>query len=516
MKAPQSNASQVTASNNARACFNCRETGHFIANCPYANNKLAASAFSNLMNRPRPALSGANRVPIRSNNTGNNNQQMRPPQQSFRRARVNHINAQEAQDAQGVVLGEFLVSSILATILFDSGASHSFVSSSFVEKHNIPTVLLKTPLLTRTPGGDIKCQLGCSWVRIILSAVEFLVDLVVLKSKGIDMILGMDWLSLHNGLISCADKVVHLTNPEGVQVTCHTRGSGPDPMVFSMEAKSLEEVLVVNEYLDILPEELLGMPLDRDIEFVIDLVPGTSPIAKRPYRMAASELAELKKQLEELQQSGFIRPSSSPWGAPVLFVKKKDGSMRMCVDYRGLNEVTIKNKYPLPRIDDLFDQLKGAKYFSKIDLRSGYHQLKIKESDIPKMAFVTRYGQFEFTVMSFGLTNAPAYFMNLMNKVFMKELDKFVIFFIDDILIYSKSVEEHEQHLRVVLEKLRAHKLYAKFRKCEFWLEKVAFLGHILTVEGVVVDPEKVEAVSNWQQPTNVSEIRSFLGLAGY
>jgi hypothetical protein len=199
-----------------------------------------------------------------------------------------------------------------------------------------------------------------------------------------------------------------------------------------------------------------------------------------------------------------------------LFVKKKDGSMRMCVDYHALNEVTIKNKYPLPRIDDLFDQLKGAKHFSKIDLRSGYHQLKIKESDIPKTAFVTRYGQYEFMVMSFGLTNAPTYFMNLMNKVFMEELDKFVIVFIDDILIYSKSVEEHEQHLRVVLGKLRAHKLYAKFSKCEFWLEKVAFLGHILTAEGVAVDSEKVEAVSSWQQPTNVSEIRSFLGLAGY
>jgi hypothetical protein len=203
-------------------------------------------------------------------------------------------------------------------------------------------------------------------------------------------------------------------------------------------------------------------------------------------------------------------------GAPVLFVKKKDGSMRLCVDYRALNEVTIKNKYPLPRIDDLFDQLKGAKHFSKIDLRSGYFQLKIRESDIPKTAFVTRYGQFEFTVMSFGLTNAPAYFMNLMNKVFMDELDKFVVVFINDILIYSKSVQEHEQHLRVVLEKLRIHKLYAKFSKCEFWLERVAFLGHILTAEDVAVDPEKVEAISNWQQPTNVSEIRSFLGLAGY
>jgi hypothetical protein len=227
----------------------------------------------------------------------------------------------------------------------------------------------------------------------------------------------------------------------------------------------------------VFPEELPGMPPDKDIEFVIDLIPGTSPIAKRPYRMAAPELAELKKQLGELQRGGFIRPRSSQWGAPVLFVENKDKSMRMCVDYHSLNEVTIKNKYPIPRIDDLFDQLKGSKYFLKVDLRSGYHQLKIRKSDIPKTAFVTRYGQYEFTVMSFGLTNAPTYFMNLMNKVFMEEMDKFVIVFIDDILVYSKSVEEHEQHLRVVLGKLRAHKMYAKFSKCEFWLEKISFLG---------------------------------------
>jgi hypothetical protein len=163
-----------------------------------------------------------------------------------------------------------------------------------------------------------------------------------------------------------------------------------------------------------------------------------------------------------------------------------------------LNEVTIKNKYSLPKIDDLFDQLKDAKYFLKVGLRSGYHQLKTRESDIPKTAFVTHYGQYEFTVMSFGLTNAPAYFMNLMNKVVMEELDKFVIVFIDDILVYSKSVEEHEQHLRVVLEKLRAHKLCAKFNKCEFWLEKISFLEHILRAEGVAVDPGKVKTLSNW------------------
>jgi hypothetical protein len=183
-----------------------------------------------------------------------------------------------------------------------------------------------------------------------------------------------------------------------------------------------------------------------------------------------NKLVELKLQIAELQQKGYIRPSSSPWGAPVLFVTKKDGSMRMCIDYRSLNEVTIKNKYPLPRIDDLFDQLQGAKYFSKIDLRSGYHQLRIKEADVQKTAFVTRYGQYEFTVMPFGRTNAPAFFMNLMNKVFMEELDKFVVVFIDDILIYSKSREDHEHHLRIVLRRLRAHQLYAKLSKFEIWL----------------------------------------------
>ena len=200
----------------------------------------------------------------------------------------------------------------------------------------------------------------------------------------------------------------------------------------------------------------------------------------------------------------------------MLFVKKKDGSMRLCVDYRDLNAVTIKNKYPLSRIDDLFDQLKGAKFFSKIDLRSGYHQLRVRQEDIPKTAFRTCYGLYEFTVMPFGLTNAPAFFMTLMNKVFMEELDRFVVVFIDDILVYSKSAEEHEQHLRVVLGKLRKHQLYAKFSKCEFWLQRVSFLGHVLIAEGVEVDPEKVKAVSEWKQPTSASEIRSFLGLAGY
>ena len=165
----------------------------------------------------------------------------------------------------------------------------------------------------------------------------------------------------------------------------------------------------------------------------------------------------------------------------------------MCVDYRSLNEVTIKNKYPLPRIDDLFDQLRGACVFSKIDLRSGYHQMKIRAANIPKIAFTTRYGLYEYTVMSFGLTNAPAYFMYLMNKVFMEFLDKFVVVFIDDILVFSKTEEEHAEHLRLVLQKLQEHKLYAKRSKCEFWLKEVSFLGHVVSNGGIAVDPSKVE-----------------------
>jgi hypothetical protein len=199
----------------------------------------------------------------------------------------------------------------------------------------------------------------------------------------------------------------------------------------------------------------------------------------------------------------------------VLFVEKKDGTQQMCVDYRSLNEVTNKNKYPLPWIEDLFDQMKGASMFSKIDLRLGYHQLKIREIDIPKTTFHTWYGLYEYTVMSFGLTNAPAYFMYLMNKVIMEYLDKFVVVFIDDILIFSKTVEEHEEHLRLVLEKLRSNQLYAKFSKCEFWLIEVTFLGHVISAGRVSVDPGKVKDVLNWMPPTTASEIWSFLGLAG-
>jgi hypothetical protein len=219
-------------------------------------------------------------------------------------------------------------------------------------------------------------------------------------------------------------------------------------------ANLIEDIRIVSEFPDVFPEELPDMPLERKVEFAIELIPGTAPISNRAYQVSEPELVELKKQIDELLEKGYIRPSISSWAALVLFMEKKDGTKRMCIDYRSLNEVTVKNKYPLPRIEDLFDQLRGASVFSKIDLRSGYHQLRIQPSNIPKTSFITKYGLYEFTVMSFGLTNAPAYFMYLMNNVFMDYLDKFVVVFIDDILIYSQNEQDHEEHLRKVLQRL--------------------------------------------------------------
>ena len=284
----------------------------------------------------------------------------------------------------------------------------------------------------------------------------------------------MDWLAKYGATIDCRRKMVTF-EPEGEDpfVFVGTVHGPRIPMIFVLRARDLlqgscigflasvvdttqvvpvrpEDTRLVCEFLDVFQEDLPGLPLHREIEFVIELAPGTEPVSRAPYRMAPAELKELKVQLQELLDMGFIRPSFSPWGAPVLFVKKKDGSLRMCIDYRELNKLTIKNKYPLPRIDDLFDQLQGKKVFSKIDLRSGYHQLRVKEGDIPKTAFRTRYGHYEFLVMSFGLTNAPAAFMDLMNRVFKDYLDQFVIVFINDILVYSQSESEHEQHLRLV------------------------------------------------------------------
>ncbi|GJS33664.1 putative nucleotidyltransferase, ribonuclease H [Tanacetum coccineum] len=304
-----------------------------------------------------------------------------------------------------------------------------------------------------------------------------------------DVTIGMDWLANHHAVIVCDEKIVRIPYGDEVLIVQVTKKETED----KSEEKRLEDMPTVRDFLEVFPKDLPGLPPTRQVEFKIDLVPGAAPVARAPYRLAPLELQELSTQLQELSDKGFIRPSSSPWGTPVLFVKNKDGSFWMCIDYRELNKLTVQNRYPLPRIDNLFDQLQGSRVYSKINLRSGYHQLKVQEEDIPKTAFRTCYGHYEFQVMPFGLTNALAVFMDLMNQVCKPYLDKFVIVFIDDILIYSKSKEEHAEHLKLILELLK---------KEEF--------------EGIHVDPAKIESIKDWASPKTPTEIRQFLGLAGY
>ena len=489
-----------------RTCFKCRQEGHTADRCPLRLTGIAQ------------------------------NQGAGAPHQG----RVFATNRTEAEKAGTVVTGTLPVLGHYALVLFDSGSSHSFISSAFVSHARLEVEPLHHVLSVSTPSGE--CMLSKEKVKacqIEIAGHVIEVTLIVLDMLDFDVILGMDWLAANHASIDCSRKEVTFNPPSMASFKFKGGGSKSLPQVISAiraskllsqgtwgilasvvdtrEADvSLSSEPVVRDYPDVFPEELPGLPPHREVEFAIELEPGTVPISRAPYRMAPAELKELKVQLQELLDKGFIRPSVSPWGAPVLFVKKKDGSMRLCIDYRELNKVTVKNRYPLPRIDDLFDQLQGATVFSKIDLRSGYHQLRIKDEDVPKTAFRSRYGHYEFIVMSFGLTNAPAVFMDLMNRVFREFLDTFVIVFIDDILIYSKTEAEHEEHLRMVLQTLRDNKLYAKFSKCEFWLKQVSFLGHVVSKAGVSVDPAKIEAVTGWTRPSTVSEVRSFLGLAGY
>jgi hypothetical protein len=286
-----------------------------------------------------------------------------------------------------------------------------------------------------------------------LSGRIFSINLIILSGQGIDVILGMSWMKLHKAVLDIAGRLIHLDSPVygkvilHLPVTSHIKAS-----VHHVAELKLEDIRVVRVFPNVFPDDLPEMPPERAIEFKIELQAGTAPIAKAPYKMPPVELKELKIQLRDLLDKGYICSSISPWGCSALFVEKKDKELRLCVDYRPLNAVTIKNKYPLSCIDIMFDQLAGAHVFSKIDLHFGYHQIKIRAEDIPKIAFTTRYGLFKYLVMSFGLMNAPTHFMYLMNSVFMLELDKFVVVFIDDILIYSRSMEEHEEHLRIILQ----------------------------------------------------------------
>nr|GFA93497.1 putative reverse transcriptase domain-containing protein [Tanacetum cinerariifolium] len=390
----------------------------------------------------------------------------------------------DAEHNQGpnVVTGTFLLNNHYATMLFDSRTDKIFVDIKFSHLIDIKPVKLNSSYEVELAVGKVvstnSILRGCT---LNLLSHLFDINLMPIELSTFDVKGGMDWLVERDALIVCGRKEVHVPYRNKTLVVKSDSGISRLKVISCIKArkyietgsqlfiakvtekepakKQLQDVPVICNFPEVFLGDLPGLPPPRQVEFKIELILGAAPVARAPYRLAPSELKELSNQLKELSEKGFIRLISSPWGAPVLFVKKKDGSFRMCIDYRELNKLTVKNRYPLPRIDDLFDQLQGSSVYSKIDLRSGYHQL------CPITAFRTRFGHFEFQVMLFGLTNAPAVFMDLMNRVCKPHLDKFVIVFIDDILIYSKNKEDHEKHLKTIMELLKNEKFIDAKRK---------------------------------------------------
>ncbi|GJU61187.1 putative reverse transcriptase domain-containing protein [Tanacetum coccineum] len=394
------NNQRGTGAGQKPTCYECRAQGHF--------------------NRDYLKLKNNNR----GNQAGNGNAL----------AKVYVVGRAGTNLDSNVVTGTFLLNNCYASVLFDTGADRSFVSTTFSSQIDIiPTTLDHYYDVELADGRIIRLNTILKGCTLNFLNHPFNIDLMPVELGSLDVIISMNWLAKYQVVIVCAEKIICI--PWG------------------------------NETLIVHGDDLPGLPSTRQVEFQIDLIPGVAPVARAPYRLAPSEMKELSKQLKELSDKGFIIPSSSLWGAPVLFVKKKDGSFQMCIDYREMKKLTVKNHYPLPRIDDLFDQLQGSSVYSKIDLQSGYHQLLVREEDIPKTAFRTRYGHYEFQVMKFGLTNTPLIFMDLMNRVCKPFLDKFMIVFIDDILIYSKNKKEHEEYLKAILELLKKEELYAKFAK---------------------------------------------------
>ncbi|GJR61574.1 putative reverse transcriptase domain-containing protein [Tanacetum coccineum] len=479
-----------------RTCFNCNRPGHLAKDCRGVSRNV------NPVNARNPTVRACYECGSTDHGRGNQGNQAR--------GRAFMLGAEEARQDPNIVTGTFTLNNHFATTLFDSGADYSFVSTTFIPLLGLEPSDLGFKYEIEIASGQLveidKVIKGC---KLEIKGYVFDIDLIPFGHGSFDVIIGMDWLSNYKAEIICHEKVVRIPLPDGnVLRVLGERLEEKARLLMSAKAseKKQDEIVVVRDFLEVFSNDLFGLLPIREIKFWILLTPGVTLVAKSPYLLAPSELEELSGQLKELQDHGFIRPSSSPWGVPILFVKKKDDTFRMCIDYRELNKLSVKNGYPLPRIDDLFDHLQGSQFYSKIDLRSGYHQLRVHEDDIIKTAFKTRYGHLEFTVMPFGLTNAPAVFMDLMNRVCRPYLDKFLIVFIDDILIYSKTREEHVEHLRLVLGLLKKEKLYAKFSKCEFWLREVQFLRHVINGDAIHVDPSKIEAVKNWKAPRTPTE----------
>jgi hypothetical protein len=492
------------------ACFNCNKVGHYSKDCPKSKMGVGSS-------------------------------------------KVLALNANLAQPECNRLIflkGKIAKPNILC--LLDTWASHNFIIRESAERMELHLEELKAPIEVHFVDGVAHpIILQTKGVPHQLGNWRGKVDLLVSTLGGMDCILGMEFITQNNVLIEGHNRLIRIPSKSGiVRVKAHELPCVGGPTIHFMLGKAWERECVggfgmmyvmrvldeyepkeaiklmtspkcikqvLEEFPDVMPDELPeNLPPRRRVHHAIEVMLGVAPPAKAPYRMSHEELKGLKVQLEELLTKGYIKPSKSPYGAPVLFVHKKDGTLRMCVDYRALNKATVKNRYPLPRIDDLFDRLLGAKVFSRIDLRLGYYQIRITEGDEEKTAYRTRYGSYEFLVMPFGLTNAPTTFCTFMNDIFREWLDDFVVVYIDDILIYSGSLEEHAEHLRKVFQRLKENKLYAKLEKCEFEVTEMDFLGLRITQEGLKMNDHKVKAILDWEPPKSVPTWRFFLGLASY
>ncbi|XP_021776460.1 uncharacterized protein LOC110740287 [Chenopodium quinoa] len=449
------------------------------------------------------------------------------------------ISNPKTMKVKGEVMGREVV------VMVDPGATHNFISAKVVEEAKIPV----------TQGGGFEVSLGngdtvrgegaCLGVRIKLSGgVTVIDDFLPLGLGNADIILGVQWLEklgvvttnwkTHEMHFTVAGVVVVLTGDptlekSSISLKAMIRTLGKQKGGLLVEINQVESSIGPSElgpapsFLSGLLQEFEavfkmphGLPPSRGHEHSIVLKERSDPVSVRPYRYAHAQKDEIERLIREMLEAGIIKPSTSPFSSPVLLVKKKDGSWRFCVDYRALNREIVPDKYPIPVIDELLDELHGASIFSKLDLKSGYHQIRVKPDDTHKTAFRTHEGHYEFLVMPFGLTNAPATFQSLMNDIFRPFLRRFVLVFFDDILVYSSNEVEHHDHLRLVLEKLAEHSLYANYKKCEFGKQRIAYLGHVISKHGVAMDEDKVKAILDWPSPKNIKELRGFLGLTGY
>ena len=454
-----------------------------------------------------------------------------------------------------------------AAITLDTAASEAFVSKSWLQRAGV-TYTQQTGVPVELADGHTTSVRGTVTLKLRVGGLRSKVQCNVIDMPGFDIILGDPWLVAHRVHMDFGTKSAYVYKGKHRIVLRHPRSAnsstvaaggdkrhdkaepallsalqvkracraGGRQLLVQVTASTAERYrlaasaqvqtdglvpetnmqAILEEYKDVFAELPDELPPKRNITHVIPLEPGARPVYRPCYRLTQAEKAKVERQVTELLRKGYIEPSQSPWGAPVLFVPKKDGGLRICIDYRALNKLTVKNRYPLPRIEDLLEQLQGAKVFSGLDLASGYWQIRINDEDVPKTAFRTHMGHYQWRVLSFGLTNCPSTFQQVMNDVFRDYLNKFVIIYLDDILIYSRSAAEHEHHLRLVLQRLREHQLYCRPHKCHFNQSEIEYLGHIMGTAGVKVDPRKVQAVQEWPVPQDVHQLRSFLGMANY